>query len=75
MKTTKTLYWVFTSLFAFMMFGSAIPDILSSEVAVQGMHHILGYTPAQWGFMAMPLVLLLLAYRWFHLREQAALAV
>ena len=43
MKKTKILYWVFTSLFAFLMLGSAIPDVLSSEVAVQGMHDALGY--------------------------------
>lgn len=43
MKKTKTLYWVFTALFAFMMFGSAIPDVFSSEVAVKGMHTDLGY--------------------------------
>ena len=43
MKQTKILYWVFTGLFAFLMFGSAIPDVLSSEVAVKGMHGDLGY--------------------------------
>lgn len=43
MKKIKILYWVFTSLFAFMMLGSAIPDILSSQTAVQGMHDGLGY--------------------------------
>lgn len=43
MKRIKILYWVFTSLFAFMMLGSAIPDILSSPTAVQGMHEGLGY--------------------------------
>lgn len=43
MKKTKILYWLFTGLFAFMMLGSAIPDILSSEVAVKGMHEGLGY--------------------------------
>lgn len=43
MKKTNILYWVFTSLFAFLMLGSAIPDILSSPVAVQGMHVELGY--------------------------------
>jgi len=35
-KKTKVLYWVFTSLFAFMMLGSAIPDIASSSIAVAG---------------------------------------
>ena len=43
MKRTKILYWVFTSLFAFVMAGSAIPDILSSPEAVEGMHKGLGY--------------------------------
>ena len=43
MKKTKIAYWIFTSLFAFMMLSSAIPDILSSQVAVQGMHDGLGY--------------------------------
>jgi len=35
-KKTKIYYWIFTSLFAFMMLGSAIPDIISSPVAVAG---------------------------------------
>ncbi|HEV8285339.1 MAG TPA: DoxX family protein [Chitinophagaceae bacterium] len=43
MKKTKIIYWIFTSLFAFFMLGSAIPDILSSPVAVKGMHEGLGY--------------------------------
>jgi hypothetical protein len=43
MKTTKILYWTFTGLFAFMMFGSAIPDIFSQPIAVEGMHKNLGY--------------------------------
>lgn len=43
MKTTKILYWTFTGLFAFMMFGSAVPDVLSQEMAVKGMHGDLGY--------------------------------
>ncbi len=42
-KKTKILYWIFTGLFAFMMFGSAIPDVFSSEVAIKGMHTDLGY--------------------------------
>lgn len=36
MKKTNILYWVFTGLFAFMMLGSAIPDIVSAPVAIQG---------------------------------------
>jgi hypothetical protein len=43
MKTTKILYWVFTGLFAFLMFGSAIPDILMMPDAVKGIHNTLGY--------------------------------
>lgn len=43
MKKTNIFYWVFTGLFAFLMLGSSIPDIMSSPVAVQGMHHELGY--------------------------------
>jgi len=36
MKKTKIFYWIFTSLFAFLMLGSAIPDIFSVPVAVEG---------------------------------------
>lgn len=36
MKKTKIIYWVFTSLFALMMLGSAIPDIFSMQLAVEG---------------------------------------
>lgn len=36
MKKTNILYWTFTSLFAFFMAGSAIPDIFSSPVALEG---------------------------------------
>jgi DoxX-like family len=43
MKKAKIRYWVFTGLFAIMMFGSAIPDVFSSEIAVKGMHTDLGY--------------------------------
>lgn len=43
MKKTNIFYWVFTGLFAFLMLGSAIPDIMSHPVAIQGMHAELGY--------------------------------
>jgi hypothetical protein len=43
MKKTNIFYWVFTGLFAFLMLGSSIPDIISSPIAVQGMHVELGY--------------------------------
>ena len=36
MKKIKILYWISTSLFAIMMLGSAIPDILVLQVAVDG---------------------------------------
>ncbi|GAB2562820.1 DoxX family protein [Spirosoma areae] len=42
MKKTKITYWVFTALFAFVMLGSAIPDILVLPVAVEGFKQI-GY--------------------------------
>ena len=43
MKKTNSLYWIFTLLFAAMMFFSAIPDVFSYPVAVKGMHGELGY--------------------------------
>jgi hypothetical protein len=43
MKKTKIIYWILTGLFAFLMLGSAIPDILTSPIAVKGMHEDLGY--------------------------------
>ena len=36
MKKIKIGYWIFTILFAFMMLSSAIPDIFSVQVAVEG---------------------------------------
>ncbi len=42
MKKSKVIYWIFTSLFAFMMLGSAIPDIFSVPMAVEGFRKI-GY--------------------------------
>jgi hypothetical protein len=43
MKKTNILYWTFTGLFAFMMFGSAVPDLFSASDAVKGIHDGLGY--------------------------------
>ena len=43
MKKTNILYWIFTILFSAMMLFSAIPDIMSHPMAVQGMHRELGY--------------------------------
>jgi hypothetical protein len=40
MKKTKVFYWVFTGLFSFMMLGSAIPDIVSAQLAVDGFKQI-----------------------------------
>lgn len=43
MKKTNILYWTFNGLFAALMLMSGIPDIFSHPLAVQGMHHELGY--------------------------------
>ncbi len=43
MKKVKVLYWVFTGIFAAFMFMSAVPDVISSPIAVKGMHEGLGY--------------------------------
>lgn len=40
MKKTNIAYWIFTSLFAFMMLGSAIPDIFSAQIAIEGFTQI-----------------------------------
>lgn len=40
MKKTKTLYWIFTGLFAFLMLGSAIPNIISDPMSVEGFRQI-----------------------------------
>lgn len=42
MKRTNILYWVFTGLFAFVMLGSAIPNIMMDPMSVQGFRE-LGY--------------------------------
>jgi hypothetical protein len=47
MKRTNLFYWITTGLFAFVMFGSAIPDVLVMPIAVQG-----------FGEMGMPAYLL-----------------
>lgn len=36
MKKTKIIYWILTGLFLFVMVGSAIPDVLVVDMAVQG---------------------------------------
>jgi len=43
MKKTNIFYWIFTGLFGLLMLFSAIPDVLSSPVAIEGMHKGLGY--------------------------------
>lgn len=43
MKKTNILYWIFTGLFGAFMLFSAIPDILVSDIAVEGMSKGLGY--------------------------------
>ena len=121
MKKTKLFYRTFTGLFALMMIGSAIPDIISHEAAVKGMHDGLGYplyfipfigiakllgaialivpgfprikewayagfafdltgatfsiiasggNSSQWGFMIVPVLLLLLSYMLFLKRNR-----
>lgn len=42
-KTTNILYWVFTGLLAFVMIGSAIPDVMMVPMAMKGMHEELMY--------------------------------
>ena len=36
MKRAKILYWTFTGVFAAFMFVFGLPDILSSEIAIEG---------------------------------------
>ena len=36
MKKEKILYWTFTDVFAVFMFVFAVPDIVSSEIAIEG---------------------------------------
>ena len=36
MKKTKITYWILTGLFAFVMIGSAIPNIMVNPMSVQG---------------------------------------
>lgn len=42
MKKTKIAYWVVTGLFAFVMLGSAIPNIMIHPMSVQGFNEM-GY--------------------------------
>ena len=43
MKKTKTLYWIFTILFALIMLATAIPNVMMSEDSVALIHTALGY--------------------------------
>ena len=43
MKKAKNSFGYLLACFAIMIFGSAIPDVFSSEIAVKGMHNDLGY--------------------------------
>ena len=43
MKKTKTLYWIFTIIFAGLMLFSAIPNIITNADSVKFMHEMLGY--------------------------------
>jgi hypothetical protein len=40
MKKLTITYWIFTSLFALLMLGSAIPDILVLPIAVEGFRQL-----------------------------------
>jgi len=40
MKKTNIIYWIFTAFFSFVMIGSAIPDIFSAKIAVEGFGQI-----------------------------------
>ena len=42
-KKTKTLYWIFTIIFAGLMLFSAIPNIITNADSVKFMHEMLGY--------------------------------
>jgi peptidoglycan/LPS O-acetylase OafA/YrhL len=39
-KKTNIIYWIVTGLFAFIMFGSAIPDVLMADMARKGFAEI-----------------------------------
>lgn len=43
MKKTKTLYWIFTILFALIMFATAVPNVMMSEDSIALIHTALGY--------------------------------
>ena len=43
MKKTKTLYWIFTILFALIMFASALPNVMMSQDSIDLIHSALGY--------------------------------
>lgn len=40
MKKTKISYWIFTTLFALVMLGSSIPDLIAPKMAIDGFAQI-----------------------------------
>ena len=40
MKKIKIFYWIFTSLFAFMMLAASIPDLIAPKMAMEGFKQI-----------------------------------
>lgn len=73
MKKIRIAYWIVTGLFAFVMLGSAIPDILVVPMAVQGFKEI-GY-PAYLlpflGWAKLAGVVAILIPGWPRLKEWA----
>ena len=59
-KKTNILYWVFTGLFGFFMLGSAIPDLLVMQMAVDGFAEM-GLTKALVPFLGVAKLLGVLA--------------
>jgi hypothetical protein len=43
MKKTKVLYWIFTILFALIMFSTALPNVMMSQDSIDLIHTRLGY--------------------------------
>jgi|SRR5687767_133818 len=43
MKKTKVLYWIFTILFALIMFSTALPNVMMSKDSIDLIHTRLGY--------------------------------
>ena len=43
MKKTKIFYWIFTILFALIMFSTALPNVMMSQDSIDLIHTRLGY--------------------------------